>query len=304
MIKTYIYKPPFISLNMLQKRVYGRTGYSITILTLGGAGLGKISQEEADKAISLAMKYGINMIDVAPSYHDAELRLRQTLQKHRNKFFLAEKTLERTKEGARKELERSLERLGVKDFDLYQMHAVGTVDELETIMGKGGALEAFKEAKETGLIKYIGLTGHSDVRIHLKALQMFDFDGLLLPINAAAIAHPAPENDFRPVLNAAQDHGVGVTAIKAISRSRYPGEKTFNTWYLPSNTKEEIEMLVKFTLSQKGVTTYSLASDVSLWPMILGAGKKLEKLDEKEQSKFIEHVRRAGYKPLFPEKSI
>jgi len=289
---------------MLQKRVYGRTGHSVTVLTLGGAGLGKISQEEADEAIALALNYGINMIDVAPSYHDAELRLRKMLQKHRNEFFLAEKTLERTKEGARKELEHSLERLGVKDFDLYQMHAVGTMEELEKIMGKDGALEAFKEAKETGLIKYIGLTGHADVRVHLKALQMFDFDGLLLPINAAAIAHPAPENDFRPVLKAARDHNIGITAIKAVSRRRYPGERTFNTWYLPSSTKEEIEMFVNFALSQEGVTTYSLAGDIKLWPMILEAGRKFEKLVENDQKKVVEYARKEGCRPLFPENFI
>ena len=289
---------------MLQKRVYGRTSCSVTVLTLGGAGLGKISQEEADEAIALAVKYGINMIDVAPSYHDAELRLKKMLQKHRNNFFLAEKTLERTKEGARKELERSFERLGVKDFDLYQMHAVGTIEDLEKVMGKGGALETFKEAKETGLIKNIGLTGHADVRVHLKALQMFDFDGLLMPINAAAMAHPAPENDFRPVLKAARDRNVGITAIKAISRGRYPGERTFNTWYMPSNTKEEIEMFVNFALSQEGVTTYSLAGDIKLWPIILEAGKNFKKLDETEQKRVIEYARKTGCKPLFPENPI
>ena len=289
---------------MLQKRVYGRTGCSVTILTLGGAGLGKISQEEANKAIALAMKYGINMIDVAPSYHNAELRLKQMLQKHRNEFFLAEKTMERTKEGAHKELEQSLERVDVKYFVLYQMHAVGTIEELEKIMGKGGALETFKEARETGLIKYIGLTGHADVRVHLKAIQMFDFDGLLMPINVAAMVHPAPENDFKPVLKAAQDRGIGVTAIKAIALSRYPGEKTHKTWYLPSDNKEEIEMLINFTLSQEGVTTYSLAGDVTLWPAILEAGRKFKKLNIKEQNKVIEYARKASYKPLFPEKPI
>lgn len=289
---------------MLQKRAYGQTGSSVTILTLGGAGLGKISQEEADKAIALAMKYGINMIDVAPSYHDAELKLNPILKKYRSKFFLAEKTLERTKRGARKELELSLERLGVKNFDLYQMHSVSTLEELDKIMGKGGALEAFKEAKETGLIKHIGLTGHADVRVHMKALQMFDFDGLLMPINAAAIAHPAPENDFKPVLKAAQDRGVGITAIKAISRGRYPKEKTYNTWYLPSDNKHEIEMLVNFALSQEGVTTYSLAGEVTLWPTILKAGQKFKKLNEIEQNKVIEYVKKAGYKPLFPEDPV
>jgi len=138
----------------------------------------------------------------------------------------------------------------------------------------------------------------------MRALQMFDFDGLLMPINAAAIAHPVPENDFRPVLKVAQDHGVGITAIKAISRGRYFGEKTYNTWYLPSDNKQEIEMLVNFALSQEGVTTYSLAGDIKLWPIILKAGQKFKKLNEIEQNKVIEYVKKADYKPLFPEESI
>jgi hypothetical protein len=133
---------------------------------------------------------------------------------------------------------------------------------------------------------------------------MFDFDGLLLPINAAAMAHPVPENDFRPVLKAARDHNIGITAIKAVSRSRYPEERTFNTWYLPSSTKEEIEMFVNFALSQEGVTTYSLAGDIKLWPMILEAGRKFEKLVENDQKKVVEYARKEGCRPLFPENFI
>jgi len=288
---------------LLEQRVFGNTGRKVTVLALGGCGPGFVPQEEANKAVQMAMVHGVNIIDVAPSYAEAEIRLRPILEKHRDKFFLAEKTMERTREGARRELESSLRRLGVKSFDLYQMHAVKDAEELEKIVGKGGAIETFEEARETGLTKYIGLTGHEDVRVHMKALEIFEFDSLQLPVNAASLAFPSPVNDFRPVLKMAVDRGVGIIAIKAISRGRWASSesKNYNTWYEPTVRQKEVEMLVRFTLSQEGVTTYSIPCDVRLWPMVLNAGEKYGKLSEEEQREAIEYVRKAGHRPLFPE---
>ena len=290
----------------MEKRVFGRTGQEATVLALGGCGPGFVTQEEANKAVELAMTHGVNMIDVAPSYGEAEIRLRPILEKHRNEFFLAEKTMERTREGARRELENSLRRLGVKSFDLYQIHAVKNAEELDKIMGEGGAIETFEEARETGLTKCIGLTGHDDVRVHMKALEIFEFDSLLLPVSASCLAFPSPANDFRPVLKMALDRGVGIIAIKSISKRRWASSesKRYNTWYEPAVDQREVEMLVQFTLSQEGVTTYSMPCDVRLWPMVLKAGEKFRKLSEEEQGKVIEYARNAGYKPLFPEERI
>jgi len=288
---------------VLGQRVFGRTGDKITILALGGCGPGFVTQEEADKAVELAMSHGVNIIDVAPSYGEAEIRLRPVLKKHRNRFFLAEKTMERTRDGARRELESSLRRLGVKSLDLYQMHAVENIEQLEKIMSKGGAVETFEEARDTGLTRFIGLTGHNDVRIHMKALEMFDFDTLLLPVNAACLAFPSPVNDFRPVLKMALDRGVGIIAIKAVSRGRWAASKSknYNTWYKPTVDQNEVEMVVHFALSQEGVDTYAIPCDVRLWPMVLNAGEKYEKLSEENEKRVVEYVRNAGYRPLFPE---
>ena len=253
--------------------------------------------------ITLAMNYGLSMIDVALSYGDAEVKLNDMLRKYRSRFFLAEKTLKRTKEEASLEMKASLERLGVKNFDLYQFHAVRNLEELEKIMSKDSAIEAFKEAKETGLVKYIGLTGHRDVRVHLKALELFDFDALLLPVCASSLSNPTPENDFRPVLKAAVDRGVGVTAIKAVSRRRWASgaSRSYDTWYEPSDVYEEVQMLVNFTLSQDGVSTYSMACDVKLWPLILEAGKNYKHLDVKEQEEIMKRAQSASYSPLYPQ---
>ena len=285
----------------MEKRRLGKTGHSVSILTLGGCGPGYVSQEEADKAVELAMAHGVNMIDVAPNYGDAEVRLRPWVEKYRNQFFLAEKTAKRTRNEAWEQLHRSLEKLGTDHFDLYQFHAVGKVDELKQIFGKGGAMEAFKEAKETGLTRFIGITGHEDLRVHVKALEMFDFDTVLAPINVASMVHPHPVNDFRPLLEAAKEKDVGVIAIKSILRRRWVGDKKYNTWYEPVDDAKEAEMTLKFVLSQEGVTTYSMPCDVKLWPTVLEAAERYREIDENEQKAMIEYARKHLFKPLFPE---
>ncbi len=294
----------------MELRQFGRTGHKVSILTLGGCALGwlheqapKNAQEQADRAIEEVIKRGINIIDVAPSYGEAEVRLHSWIPRIREKIFLAEKTMERTKEGAWNELHRSLERLGTSYFDLYQFHAVSSMDELDQILGKDGAIEAFKEAKETGLIKNIGITCHSNMKILIKALNSYeDFNTILLPVYVAAMAHPHPSNDFRPVLKLAQEKNVGVIAIKAISRRRWTFAKKYGTWYQPLDEQIWIDDAVGYTLSQEGVTTYSLPCDLRLWPLVLEAGKKFKKLDTSGQKEIIQRAKADSFKPLFPEK--
>ena len=206
----------------------------------------------------------------------------------------------RTKKEAWEELNQSLERLGTDHFDVYQFHAVSTVKELDQMLGKGGAIEAFKEAKETGLIRHIGITGHEDMRVLVKALELFDFDTVLAPVNIACMAFPDPVNDFRPLLKAARDRDVGVIAIKSIAKRRWIGEKLYNTWYDPLDDPKEVETSLRFTLSQEGVTTYSMPCDVRLWPSLLEAGELYRRMDEGEQDALIRHAREHGFKPLFP----
>ncbi len=286
----------------METRTFGKIGTKVSIIAMGGCGLGYVEQEEADKAINLAMDNGINMIDVAPTYGKAEIRLNPWVEKYRNQFFLAEKTLRRNKRGAWRLLKRSLERLGTTYFDLYQFHAVSSMEELRQILGKGGAMEAFKEAKETGLIKHIGITGHNDVKVLQKALELSDdFDTILLPVYVAALVNPNPVNDFRTVLQMARDRNIGVTAIKAISKGRWTGKNTYNTWYDPLDEQELVDQAVWFTLSQEGVTTYSLPCDVRLWPLVLDAVKRYRKLNDEEQEKIINMAREHKLQPLFPE---
>ena len=283
----------------MEVRRLGRTNHHVTIITLGGCGIGRLNQKEADRAIELAMKHGVNMIDVAPTYGEAEIRLRPWIEKYRNHFFIAEKTQKRTKEEAWKELNRSLKRLGTDHFDLYQFHALDTVENLNKALGKGGAIEAFKEARETGLIRFIGITGHN-VETHIKALELFDFDTVLVPINVGSMIDPKPVNDFRPLLRMASDRDVGVIAMKVIAKRRWIGERRYGTWYEPLDEQREVDMALWFALSQEGVTTYSMACDVRLWPLILNAAERYRRLDEREQAEIIKYAREHGFKPLFP----
>ena len=286
----------------METRNFGKTGAKITSITMGGCGLGYVDQNEADKAVKLAMDHGINIIDVAPTYGNAEIRLNPWIEKYRNKFFLSEKTLKRKKNGAWRQLKRSLEKIGTSHFDLYQFHAVSSMEELDQILGENGAMEAFLEAKETGIIKNIGITAHNDVRVLQKALELSDdIDTVLLPIYVAAIAHPSPVNDFKKILEIACEKNIGVTAIKAISKSRWNGEPSYNTWYNPLTSQQLVDQAVWFTLSQEGVTTYSLPCDVKLWPSVLDAATRYQKLNDEEQKHAVKMARENEFQPLFPE---
>jgi aryl-alcohol dehydrogenase-like predicted oxidoreductase len=287
----------------VKTRKLGRINFEPTIITLGGCGPGYVSQSEADVAVKMALdEYGLNMFDVAPSYGDAEVRLNPWIRKYREQMFLAEKTIERTREGAMNELQRSLKQTGANYFDLYQFHAVGSTGELDQILGNGGAMEALKEAQDVGLIKHIGITGHADIQVFVDAVNRFDFDTVLLPVNVASMVDPQPVNDFRPLLEIAEERDIGIIAIKSILKQRWKTEdKTYNTWYEPLDTPEAIEKAVWFTLSQPGVTTYSLPCDIRLWKPILEAAKQYRRLSLKEQEEVIGFAREMQFSPLFPE---
>lgn len=285
----------------MEKRRFGKTGVDVTVLNIGGCGLGLISQAEADQAIDLAWnQYGLNMIDVAPSYGKAEERLHDLVSNHRDEFFLAEKTEKRTKEEAWKELNQSLKNLGTDHFDLYQFHAVRNFEELNTILGKSGAMEAFLEAKESDIIKYIGITGHDNIQVFVEALDRFEFDTVLAPVTLAAMTDLHPANDFHPLLEKARKRNVGIQAIKSIMKRRWKGEHTYKTWYEPLTDEEKIKRSIWYTLSQNGVTTCPMACDVRLWPMILDAGENFRQLSTSEMREYEEGAKKIDMAPLFP----
>ena len=287
---------------VMEHRLLGRTGFKVSILAIGGCGPGVAPNlEEGLKAFENALEKGINMVDIAPSYGEAETRLAQLIRINRDKLVVTEKTLERTREGAWRELRQTLSRFNVENLDVYQFHAVSTLEELEKIFSEDGAMKAFLEAREQGLIKYIGITAHSDMRIVVKALERFDFDTVLIPVNVGSMLAPAPENDFKPVLKIALDRDIGVIAIKAVAKRRWVGERKYQTWYEPLEEQEDIDRAVWFTLSQNPVATYSMACDIRLWPKIISAGERFRRLSEEEQEAVLNHFRDRAVSPLFPE---
>jgi len=286
----------------MEYRLLGRTGFKVSILAIGGCGPGVAPNlEEGLKAFENALEKGINMVDIAPSYGEAETRLAQLIRRNRGKLVVTEKTLERTREGAWMELRQTLSRFNVENLDVYQFHAVSTLEELEKIFSEDGAMKAFLEAREQDLIKYIGITAHSDMRIVVKALERFDFDTVLIPVNVGSMIAPAPENDFKPVLKIARERNTGVIAIKAIAKGKWIGERKYQTWYEPMDEQEDIDKAVWFTLSQDPVATYSMACDIRLWPKIMSAGEEFRKLSQEEQEDVISYFRNKGVLPLFPE---
>ena len=279
----------------MEKRRLGKTGQMSSILALGGAAIGTVTQAEADAAITMAMEHGINHIDVAPSYGDSELRIGKWMPEHRKDFFLGCKTQARDKASAWESIKRSMERLKVSYFDLFQFHGVDDLKTLDTILGPGGALEAVLEAKQQGLIQYIGITGHRP-GVYVEALNRFDFDTVLFPLSRVHAAHFDNDNDFRPLLEEARRKDVGVITIKAISKRLWPsGDRSYHTWYEPFDTKAEIERSLHYTLSQ-GVTTCPMPSDVRLWPMVISAAERYRPMAASEQQTALDEVRQ--YQPI------
>ena len=281
----------------MEKRVLGRTNHRSSIATLGGAVfIYPVETHAGDQFIKYALDRGVNHIDVAPTYGNAEARLGKWVREYRDDLFLACKTGKRTKQEAAEELRSSLERLQTDHLDLYQFHGLDTQEDLDTVVGDGGALQAFREAKEEGLINHIGITSHNPENI-LRALELMDLDTILLPVNYVLGAHPEPVNDFRPVLSAAEERDIGVIAMKAVAKGPYPGERTRDCWYQPFTEKNEIKEAIRYTLSQS-LTTAATSSDMEIAKMTIDAVENYKPMDRDEQEALI--IKAADWKPLFP----
>lgn len=282
----------------MEKRRLGRTGQMSSIIAFGSFALFHTDQKEADAALEMALENGINHIDVSPIYGNAEERIGSWLGRNGKKFFIGCKTHERTKDGAWESIKRSLDTLKIDSFDLFQFHGVDTIEVLETILGPGGAMEAVLEAKEQGLTRFIGITGHVPPT-HNEALQRFDFDTVMFPLNRVHAAHPTDWNDFRPLLQTAQRKDVGVMCIKSVAKGTWPNpdreSHPYNTWYEPFDDAEEIRKSLWYTLSQD-ITLAVMPGELKLWPMLIDAAQKFRPLDDKEQQEVVAQV--AQYEPL------
>ena len=281
----------------MEKRALGRTNHRSSIATLGGAVfIYPVENRVGDQFIKYALDRGVNHIDVAPTYGDAEARLGKWVREYRDDLFVACKTGKRTKGEAAEELRSSLERLQTDHFDLYQFHGLDTQEDLDIVVGNDGALQAFIEAKDEGLIDHIGITSHNPENI-LRALELMELDTILLPVNYTLGAHPEPQNDFRPVLSAAEEREIGVIAMKAVAKGPYAGERTRDCWYQPFTERNEIKEAVRYTLSHP-LATITTSSDMEIARMTIEAAENFKPMDRDEKKTLI--TRAADWKPLFP----
>lgn len=273
----------------MEKRRFGRTNHMSTLAVFGAVALGRLEQSAADKVMQQVIDAGINHIDIAPSYGEAEARLGLWMPHIRQNFFLGCKTMERSKNGLIKEFHESMKRLKVDGFDLYQLHAVTTMEELDQCTQRGGALEGAVEMREKGLTRYIGITGHGmqAPQIFMEALSRFDFDSVLFPIYPALFAKEEYRTGALALLDLCEKQDVGVMAIKAIAKEPWgEHEHQYHTWYKPFDEKEAIQRNINFVLSQK-LTHFCTAGDYRLLDDIFEACDNFEPMPEAEQQALI-----------------
>lgn len=281
----------------IEKRSLGKTGETLSMIGFGGIVVMDASPEQSAERVKMAIDKGINYFDVAPSYGDAEIKLGPALEPYRKDVFLACKTTERKKEGARKELEQSLDRLRTDHFDLYQLHAVTTPEDVETIFSKGGAMETFLEAREEGKIRFIGFSAHS-VEAAMALMDNFDFDTILFPVSY----NTWYAGNFGPqVLQRAHDKGMGILALKAMAKGPYAEgisdeEKTAKCWYQPLADREAALEGLRFTLSHP-VTAAIPPGNETLYKMALDLIPEIVPLADNE----VIAIKEKGLKgkPLF-----
>lgn len=282
----------------METRRLGRTGHQSSILIFGSFALFHASQKEADAALESALENGINHIDVSPIYGNAEERIGSWQRRHGKQFFIGGKTHEREKKGARESLKRSLDKLAVDSFDLFQFHGVDNTETLDIILGPGGAMEAVLEAKEQGLVRSIGITGHRPP-LHNIALSRFDFDTVMFPLNRVHAAHVTGWNDFQPLLKTAREKNVGVMAIKSVAKGTWPSSDReshpYNTWYEPFDEADMMADSLRYTLSQD-ITAVVLPGDLKLWPVLIETARNFRPLSPEEQETVVSRV--MDYEPL------
>jgi aryl-alcohol dehydrogenase-like predicted oxidoreductase len=261
---------------MITRLPFGRTGHESTRLVFGGAALANVTQEEADRALDVLLQYGVNHIDVAASYGDAELRVAPWLQRYPGQFFLATKTGGRTYDDARQDIRRSLERLGVERIDLIQLHNLADPIEWDIALSPGGAIEACIEAREEGLVRFIGVTGHGSqiAATHLRSLERFNFDSILLPYSYVMMQDPHYAAVFNRVDDICRDRNVAVQTIKSIARRPWWGrDRTCATWYEPLQEQSDIDAAVHWALARPGIFL-ATAGDIHLLPKVLDAAER------------------------------
>ena len=284
---------------MIARAPFGRTGHMSSRAVFGAAALGKVSQDAADRALDVLLEYGVNHIDTAASYGEAEDRIGPWMREHRRHFFLATKTGERTKAKAWDQFRRSLDRLQTDHVDLLQLHFLIDEEEWQTAMGPDGALEAVLEAQAQGLTRFAGVTGHELAApgMHLRSLEIHDFDSVLLPYNYLLHRNETYRREFEALRRVCRERNVAVQIIKSAAAGPWGDKpKIRATWYEALENQGDLDRAVWFVLGQEGVFL-NTAGDVDLLPKVLDAASRFERCPSDDEME--ELVRRREMTPLF-----
>jgi len=261
---------------MIPTKTFGRIGHESTRIIFGAAALSSVTQKEADETLELIASHGINHIDTAASYGEAEDRLKPWLKLHRDEVFLATKTGEREFKPAYEQIKKSLKRMGVDQIDLIQLHNLAEEDEWHVAMDPGGALEAAIKARDEGLVRYIGVTGHGVqiAEMHKRSLARFDFDSVLLPYNYPMMRNPQYAADFEHLVTLCLERNVAIQTIKAITKAPWGDrEHTASTWYEPLREQGAIDTAVSWVLGRPEVFLNTVG-DIHVLPKVLDAAQR------------------------------
>src|SRR5919206_2873097 len=270
---------------MIPRVPFGATGHDSSRVIFGAAALGSVSKADADRTLELLLRHGVNHIDVAASYGDAELRIATWLRRHEGEFFVATKTGERTYRNARDEIRRSLDRLGVDHVDSIQLHNLVDVIDWEIALGADGALEAAIEAREEGLVRFIGVTGHglSVPEVHRRSLERFAFDSVLAPYNFVQMQDPRYADRFEALAAVCRERDVALQTIKSLARRRWDGRAaTASTWYEPLREQADIDLAVHWVLGRPQAFLLT-TGDVEILPLLLDAVERFERRPPDEE---------------------
>jgi len=284
---------------VISRAEFGRTGHRSTRVVFGAASLGSVTQKVADQTLEVLLRHGVNHIDTAASYGDSELRIAPWLKREPGRFFLATKTDARDEKGAREQLNRSLDRLGVDHVDLWQLHSLADPIEWDVALSPGGALDAALVAREEGLIRFLGVTGHGTqiAATHRRSLDRFDFDSVLLPYNYITMQNEYYRDNFEALVATCQERRVAVQTIKSIAhRPWMEQEHTRTTWYQPLESPDDIDLAVWWVLGRQGVFLNSVG-DVDLLPLVLDAAERFSRPPDPEEMRRL--VERSLSIPLF-----
>ena len=280
---------------------FGRTGHESTRTIFGAAAFWDTPQKDVDAAMDILLENGVNHVDTAANYGHSQVLLGDWIRRHGKPFFLATKTQERTRQAAYDEIRRSLELLHVDQVDLIQLHALHEEPDWTTAFAPGGVLEAVVQARDEGLVRFIGVTGHGVPvpAFHLRSLEKFDFDSVLLPYNYVMMQNRRYAEDFNKLLAVCQDRNVAVQTIKGITRSPWNDvQPNRTTWYRPLEEPADIELAVHWVFGNPQVFL-NTAGDLTLMPRVLQAAQTYTSRPTDEQMQAL--TERLKMEPLFAE---